>query len=57
MLSSQVMFSANRQMGRQTPVKQYAPNISIGGIKKDQGWERNEYASRLGKLELSLDVI
>ena len=37
MLSSQVMFSADRRRNRQTdsgtPVKQYAPDLSMQGIK------------------------
>ena len=33
MLSSQVKFSADRQTDRQTPVQQYAPDLSMRGYK------------------------
>ena len=33
MLSSQVKFSADRWTDRQTPVKQYAPDLSMRGHK------------------------
>ena len=33
MLSSQVKFSEDRQMDRQTPVKQCAPDLSMRGHK------------------------
>ena len=33
MLSSQVKFSADRQADRQTPVKRYAPDLSMRGHK------------------------
>ena len=33
MVSSQVKFSADRQTDRQTPVKQYAPDLSMPGHK------------------------
>ena len=41
MLSSQVKFSPDRQTDKQTPVKQYAPNLSMQGHKKMvqiKGW-------------------
>ena len=55
MLSSQVKFSAERQLDRQTnrkadrrrPIKQYAPDLSMRGHKKQymNSNHNNEYAA------------
>ena len=38
MLISQLKLSADRQTDRGTPVKQYGPNLSMGGHKKSQSF-------------------